>query len=63
MERELGPELMELREALLKLRAGRRCEIDVVRFLELYAYFLDTHQTYWASMAAAIATQAARPEP
>ena len=39
MERELSPELMELREALLKLRAGRQCDIDVIRLLELYERF------------------------
>ena len=63
MERELSPELMELREALLKLRAGRQCDIDVIRLLELYERFHDNRQDYWATMAAAIATQAARPEP
>src|SRR5437762_12787192 len=41
MERELSPELMELREALLKLRAGRQCDIDVIRLLELYERFHD----------------------
>ena len=63
MERELSSELMELREALLKLRAGRQCDIDVIRLLELYERFHDNRQDYWATMAAAIATQAVRPEP
>ena len=63
MEREFSPELMELREALLKLRAGRHCEIDIIRLLELFERLHDKRQDYWATIAAAIATQAARPEP
>jgi hypothetical protein len=58
----LTPELAELREALLKLGTGRRCDIDVIRLLELYERFHDARQDYWAVMAAAIATQAAQPD-
>jgi hypothetical protein len=37
---------MELRDALAKLRAGRRCEIDAIRMLELSELFRDAQQTY-----------------
>jgi hypothetical protein len=61
-EMMLSPELVELRDALAKIRAGRRCEIDLIRMLELSELFRDARQTYWAAMAAAIATQAVRPD-
>ena len=61
-EMRLRPELVELRDALAKIRAGRRCEIDAIRMLELFELFRDARQQYWASMAAAIATQAVRPD-
>ena len=61
-EMMLSPELVELRDALAKIRAGRRCEIDPIRMPELFELFRDARQTYWAAMAAAIATQAVRPD-
>jgi hypothetical protein len=61
-ERELRPELRELLEALRKLRSGRPSDIDVIRMLELYEWFHETRQNYWAAMAAAIATQAIAPD-
>jgi len=45
-----------------RVLAGRRCEIDTIRMLELSELFRDARQTYWAAMAAAIATQAVRPD-
>jgi hypothetical protein len=62
MNRDLSPQLAELLDALSKLRAGRRCDIDVIRLLELYERFHDARQDYWAVMAAAIAVQAIRPD-
>ena len=62
MRFELRPELVELRDAVAKLRAGRRCDIDIIRMLELFEGFRDARQDYWAAMAAAIATQAVRPD-
>ena len=61
-KRELSREILELRDAMLKLRAGRPGEIDVIRMLELYEWFHETRQNYWAAMAAAIATQAIAPD-
>ncbi len=55
-EMMLSPELVELRGALAKIRAGRPCEIDPIRMLELFELFRDARQTYGADMAAAIAT-------
>ncbi len=60
-EMMLRPELLELRDALAKIRAGRRCEIPI-RMLELSELFRDARQTYWAAMAVAIASQAVRPD-
>jgi len=48
-EMMLSPELVELRDALAKIRAGRRCEINAIRMLELSELFRDAQQTYWAA--------------
>ena len=61
-EMMLSPELVQLRDALAKIRAGRRCEINAIRMLEFSELFRDAQQTYWAAMATAIATQAVRPD-
>ena len=61
MRNEQSPEILELLAAMAKLRAGRRCEIDAIRMLELFELFQDAGQQYWAGMAAQIATQAVRP--
>jgi hypothetical protein len=41
MNPEISTELLEVKDALSKLRVGRRSDINVVRFLELYEWFRD----------------------
>ena len=62
LRREVPAEILELEEAILKLKQGRRGDIDVIRMLELYEHFHSMRQDYFASMAAEIATQAAMPD-
>ena len=57
-----SPEVVDLLDALAKLSAGRRFEVDAIRMLELYELFRDAGQVYWAAMAARIATLAVRPD-
>ena len=60
------PEVIHIRQLVApgfeKLRGGRPSDIDVIRLLELYEWFHETRQDYWAAMAAAIANQAIRPD-
>ena len=62
MKPEVASEVLELVDALAKFRAGRRSDVDPIRMLELYEWFCDSHQEYWAAMAVECANQAVRPD-